>query len=600
MTRSLLKHGLVAAILILGLTSPLAAHPRLLKASPGVGESLSVFPAEIRLTFSLSVNPALSQIEISGPSGRVSLADLASHPDSVNVLISRISGSLGEGKFTVRWTVVGDDGHPVSGEYPFHIVPGAEETSVDGEDRRPAESLPMDQTSPGEPSEPSTQLEEDPSDSFGVVSPIYTLVRWANFLGIIGALGTVAFGLLVLTLAEFRTGRSAGASAKILLARVGLVSSGIVLFGAVARLLAQRAALFGTGAMMNLAEGSGALMSTAWGAGWLLQVLAGSTAMVGFRLVRRRPRAGWGLALLGSLLLSLTPALSGHAVSAEGLGVLPILADTLHVIGAGGWIGSLFVMLLFAFRRKGGEDRQSIPLADLVRAFSPTAVFFVGILVVTGLFSAWTQLGSFGALWSSGYGRVFLLKLGILVPVFATGAYNALRIRPALAEGKGESRFRWSAGIEVAVASFVLFVTAILVATPTPLHGSAEESSDAQVAQVVQAFNQALEEGDSARVTDLLAEDVWVLEGGNLETREEYLSHHLPADMAFASAVERVQGRMEVIVEGDVAWAISSNQTKGVFRERTFNSEGAELVVLTREKGLWRIRAVHWSSRSVS
>ena len=56
MTRFLLKGSLAATFLLLVLTTSLSAHPRLLKASPGVGESLLASPTEIRLTFSLSVN----------------------------------------------------------------------------------------------------------------------------------------------------------------------------------------------------------------------------------------------------------------------------------------------------------------------------------------------------------------------------------------------------------------------------------------------------------------------------------------------------------------------------------------------------------------
>ena len=81
-----------------------------------------------------------------------------------------------------------------------------------------------------------------------------------------------------------------------------------------------------------------------------------------------------------------------------------------------------------------------------------------------------------------------------------------------------------------------------------------------------------------------------------METRQEYMSHHLLADMAFASSVERVRGPVEVVLEGDVAWAVSSNEASGSYQGREINSSGAELVVLTRLGGEWRIRAVHWSS----
>ena len=91
------------------------------------------------------------------------------------------------------------------------------------------------------------------------------------------------------------------------------------------------------------------------------------------------------------------------------------------------------------------------------------------MLVLTGLFSAWLHLGSLDALWSSGYGRTLGLKLLLFVPLFATGAYNWLRVRPALASGDAPARrIRLSGGVELAVAVAVILVTAVLVATPPP------------------------------------------------------------------------------------------------------------------------------------
>lgn len=86
-------------------------------------------------------------------------------------------------------------------------------------------------------------------------------------------------------------------------------------------------------------------------------------------------------------------------------------------------------------------------------------------------------------------------------------------------------------------------------------------------------------------------------ESGGLETREQYLSHHLPGDMAFAAAVTRTPTLTQVVVEGEVAWVTSTTRTEGTFRDREINTHGAELMVLSRHESGWRIRAIHWSSR---
>ena len=95
----------------------------------------------------------------------------------------------------------------------------------------------------------------------------------------------------------------------------------------------------------------------------------------------------------------------------------------------------------------------------------------------------------------------------------------------------------------------------------------------------------------------LLPPILHTLESGGIETREEYRSHHLPADIQFARAVPSQEGPLTVRVRGDVAWATSTSVTQGTYRDRQINSAGAELMVLTRTAGGWKIAAIHWSSR---
>lgn len=123
------------------------------------------------------------------------------------------------------------------------------------------------------------------------------------------------------------------------------------------------------------------------------------------------------------------------------------------------------------------------------------------------------------------------------------------------------------------------------------------ESDSSAVVAVVNRFHAALEAGDSATALSLLASDVTILESGGTETREEYRSHHLPGDIAFARAVKSERGPLQVRTRGDVAWTVGSSSTQGTYRDRPIDSAGAELMVLTRVASGWRISAIHWSSR---
>ncbi len=142
----------------------------------------------------------------------------------------------------------------------------------------------------------------------------------------------------------------------------------------------------------------------------------------------------------------------------------------------------------------------------------------------------------------------------------------------------------------LAIVAASLALTAPSVEAQTP---------ESEVAAVVDAYHMALASGDSTRALDLLADDVVILESGGVENKEHYRSGHLSGDMRFAQAVSRERGEISVVIVGDVAWAHSTSVTQGRMGEREINSRGAELVVLARSEGTWKIRAIHWSSRQV-
>ena len=148
-----------------------------------------------------------------------------------------------------------------------------------------------------------------------------------------------------------------------------------------------------------------------------------------------------------------------------------MLADELHVIGVGGWLGSLLLVLVVGLpaAMRLAEDDRGPAVADLINAFSPTALVFAGILGTTGVFAAWLHLGAVSALWQTDYGRTLLIKLVILSLVAGTGAYNWLRVKPTLGTASSATRIRRSARIELVVGAFVIIVTSVLVATPTAM-----------------------------------------------------------------------------------------------------------------------------------
>lgn len=143
-----------------------------------------------------------------------------------------------------------------------------------------------------------------------------------------------------------------------------------------------------------------------------------------------------------------------------------------------------------------------------------------------------------------------------------------------------------------------LLLAAAGLALPGAARAQASDPEAVAAQAVVRAFHDALRLGQVQAVEELLAPDAVILEGGHLESRQDYLQHHLPADIAFAQAVPAELTRSVATVQGDAAWVHSSSVSKGRFRQRDVRLAGAELVVLTRTASGWRIRAIHWSSHT--
>ena len=132
-----------------------------------------------------------------------------------------------------------------------------------------------------------------------------------------------------------------------------------------------------------------------------------------------------------------------------------------------------------------------------------------------------------------------------------------------------------------------------------PAHESRHSAGDSSdVVAVVSKYHEALAAGDSAAALELLTDDVVILESGGIETLAEYRSHHLPGDIGFAKAIKSVRGPVHVRIRGDVAWTSATSTTQGEMNGRAINSTGAELMVLVRSGGTWKISAIHWSSRN--
>lgn len=153
-------------------------------------------------------------------------------------------------------------------------------------------------------------------------------------------------------------------------------------------------------------------------------------------------------------------------------------------------------------------------------------------------------------------------------------------------------------------------VLSLVVLTATPAlaqdhahgHDQAAGSVTAEAAgaaTAVDAFHAALKAGDTAAALALMSPDVMIFEEGGAErSRDEYASHHLGSDAAFAAASEATVARRSGWADGDIAWITTEGRTTGQFNGRAVDRLTTETMVLKRHTDGWRIHHIHWSSRA--
>jgi putative copper export protein/methionine-rich copper-binding protein CopC len=451
--------GALCAVLLV--PAQARAHGHLLRARPGVGDTVRVAPRLLRLEFSESPELGVSSIRlVDSLRHEIRLLPLRIDADSARVLIADIAGHLAPGRYTVMWQMAGRDGHPVHGQYDFVFV---------GDTPVPALPAPV-APAPGVRRVPTpVPAQTHLAEGFDSESLAYVVVRWAHFMGLLVVIGGVAFFWLVLgrtahaEMAEAVAQDGAGRARRVAIAGAALLG-----LAAIARLLAQWIALRVNALDPSTMPLGRVVWGSAWGHAWLLEVGALVVAVVGLQVARRAgaARLGWGIAAAGAIGLAWAPALSGHAAVPET--ALPVVVDVLHVLAAGSWMGALLMLLLAGLPAARAGSAHGRAMMAMVNAFSSTALASAGVVVLTGVLATWRNVEGISALLYSPYGRVLLLKLAVLGVAGLLGLYNWRRARPALAASGDDVAIRRAMRAELAAAAVILLVTAVLVAIPTP------------------------------------------------------------------------------------------------------------------------------------
>jgi len=413
---------LTAATLALLFPAQAFAHASLAQATPGFRERLPSSPQKIVLRFDQYVQLLPGSVQLYSSSGNVGVKRVVvKNGRYLTAWLPR----LAKGAYTVRWHAMSGDGHVVSGVFTFGVRANA----------------------------------PPPTEAFGASGPTTSedVVRWLYFLALALLVGGLGFRLLVLrdrlpARAEQRfyavTGIGAlltlniGIAAFILRAEDALqLPFGRLLYGDLSPIARSR---FGS-AFIAMTLGF-ALVTALLFLAWLTD-----------RAVLLWPAFLVGLAFVSGL------SLSGHSAADAGSSWKSELADWAHLSAACLWIGGLIQLVVVVWPLMPDARRAAF------LGFSRLATVCVGVLLLAGVYLSILRLTQLNDLWTTGYGQVLFVKIGLVSLAFAWGGLHKLIAVPAVARGDGAlPRLRRSLLGESLVGMAVLLVAAVLVDAKPP------------------------------------------------------------------------------------------------------------------------------------
>jgi cytochrome c oxidase assembly factor CtaG/putative copper export protein len=185
-----------------------------------------------------------------------------------------------------------------------------------------------------------------------------------------------------------------------------------------------------------------------------LNVLAGAlVAILGFSVNRLKSALfPTVVAFLGLLPL----AVSGHASGTQGH-AMAVNALGLHLVAVSVWVGGLVA----AVALRSADQESNLTVA---RRYSSLALFAFVVIAVSGIGAASVRLNGPAELLTP-YGRLILIKAGILLLVGAMGAYYRRRLLPQTGLAKGFWRM---VGLELGLMGVAMGLATALAHTAPP------------------------------------------------------------------------------------------------------------------------------------
>ena len=162
------------------------------------------------------------------------------------------------------------------------------------------------------------------------------------------------------------------------------------------------------------------------------------------------------LGLLGFTLILMSFSLYGHSTIN---GFSSQILIVLHLAAISFWVGS-FLPLRYSTLGKIEEEN----LYQVAHRFGVFAVYYIGVLLISGLILGTILVGDIEQLLATDYGRAFLVKLGLVTFLVGIGAVNKFRLVPQLKNNNLSHviKLRKSINIEIGILFIILIISSLL------------------------------------------------------------------------------------------------------------------------------------------
>jgi len=347
---------LVCLLALVALAAPAGAwaHANLVRTVPADGAVLSTAPSRVVVIFDDAVRVGPGNEAVRNGGGSILDGKPRTHGKT---LVLPVRSELANGDYSVRWSIISDDGHLEQGVLAFAVGTG----------RPPAAST----------------LRPGAEVGLGTV-----LTRWLFFAGLLAAAGVAFFDLVVW----------------FPVARAGLPSGWIA--------IALAAIFVSASALLHQSHAGGA---TRFGLAMLFAAAlsaAGATAAA----IAIVDRTAAPFALVPALALLPVPTLAGHSLD-PGRSWIDAPIDFLHLAAAAVWLGGILALALIVPRL----DAPAGVAAAAARRFSRIALVSVLVVGATGVGRALAELSAVSQLWTTSYGKVILVKTALFALLLVLG-----------------------------------------------------------------------------------------------------------------------------------------------------------------------------------